>query len=1499
MRAAAAEAAAPTLRPPGTTPFSSPPPPPPQVSALLRKDGRLLIRSRGRVLALALSPLIVVLLLRLLQWYIDSTYVDDIACPCAPEVSTVTGDPIPGTRDETRCGPQWGDPYQARFCGRPRPTRWAPLAWVPRERERSGLADQYSPRSRADTDPPIQGWAGAAGAGLLWTGAGPVTNGGGFDSRLWQPAFSVAQALRPRVRWGSFEDEFAGPSDPAQADARALVRAMRDAVAAAAASAAPDEPIVVAAVAAAAAADAAASLGAPHVLSTTARPRDGQEGGDRSRVTDPGWDATALYGPVLITAPSCRAVVRGAAADAGLPPALLVVLGGDPGGHDGPVAYVSDPRVEASSSAPPAFRDPLARVRAALASIGAGDAASAAATAEAVAADPAAAEALCANENAAALCAAAAAEGVNAASAVLGLASLWLLDPWAIEDRAQLSALSGPAQSLFLAGQMGEMLGSGGDDVKTATSEAAKTVPGPINPGLSLESSVVSMPVAVGCVESRATPRTDADDISREIYCGKSLDSGCALVTPPRKQEYAAAVDLTGVALPGQFPGTGAGCLYPNLGCDDYLAGGDDVAPAPADDDAEPSAGGRLAARLWLDLDEANSGRQGPPRLVRAGALLSQVHDAWLAVATGGAASSRLAAILALPRRAAPFSLDFAALIGPGFFCWIVALPLIPMTAALVGDREGHLRVALRHAGVGSGPYWLAGYVVWLGAHVACLAILVLAGLATRLKFFVVTPVSVQLVVLLSLAHAQVGFGFLFACLFKRETSATAAAQLYIFGVGTLAGNLLPPFVASSEANGGGPRWWVPLLELVPAVGAFRALWEQGEFAFRSGVTGGAASGGLSWDELGRSDVPGGRDVARLVGVWWLEFVAFSLLAVWWEEARGGGGGGGRGTWFWVPGEVERAAKRCRDLATRAAEADGNGDADATGAGAAPVVLDSRPGAAVRARERERVAALDPAGDDCPVVARGLRKVFPPSGEGRRWLERSLGGGGAARRAAARAVSSSAEATPDLGADPVAAAAAAAAAGPAEPAAADRPVVAVSCLHLAVRPGEIFGLLGPNGAGKTTSLEMLTGLTVPDAGACRVAGRDLGAASLDASTPAAGSVGVCPQRDLLWPRLTGREHAVFYARARALYPRGSPAPGGGGGGGPSPSGPTAVGAAAGAPSSSSPPLPRGCVDPTTGLLTARGSEVLRRRAADRALAEAGLGSAADKEVRTYSGGMKRRLSVALALLGAPRAVFLDEPSTGLDPGSRRRLWRSIRRAAAPGGADAWTDPAADAGTARPPAVVLTTHSLQEAEELCDRVGVMVGGELRAMGTPLEVAGGTGGSWGDDAVGAVADGRPGGAETGGLVVEVVSAPGDERAARAARDAVAAASAGAGDGSEPVLVRRAGGQQRFRLGPPAPRLGGVLRALARAAAVGDGDGAEPSLLRDWSVSHPSLEDAFIALALAGKGGARGGGRGVGRGLGGGDGGDGGAAASAEDDGDAGSVAGGRGGEEGWAA
>ncbi|MGC5614727.1 ABC transporter ATP-binding protein [Georgenia sp. Z1491] len=285
-------------------------------------------------------------------------------------------------------------------------------------------------------------------------------------------------------------------------------------------------------------------------------------------------------------------------------------------------------------------------------------------------------------------------------------------------------------------------------------------------------------------------------------------------------------------------------------------------------------------------------------------------------------------------------------------------------------------------------------------------------------------------------------------------------------------------------------------------------------------------------------------------------------------------------------------------------------------------------------------------------------------------------------------------------------------------------------LDLAVAPGTVHGLLGPNGAGKTTTVRILATLQRFDSGQVRVAGHDV------ARDPAAvrERIGVAGQHAALDQVLTGRENLRMFARLHRLRPRAA------------------------------------------------------RARADELLDRFDLAGAADRPVGHYSGGMRRRLDLAVSLIRSPLVLFLDEPTTGLDPRSRSEVWDAVRELAAGG-----------------TTVLLTTQYLEEADRLCHRISLVRGGRIAVEGSPEELK----------------------ASTGGSRLEVMVPPG---APLAPVVAALAAALGAVPDVDP-------GSRRVTV-----PLTGTTDALARAArALADvGVPAE-----DLALRRPDLDDVFLQL------------------------------------------------------
>jgi ABC-2 type transport system ATP-binding protein len=285
---------------------------------------------------------------------------------------------------------------------------------------------------------------------------------------------------------------------------------------------------------------------------------------------------------------------------------------------------------------------------------------------------------------------------------------------------------------------------------------------------------------------------------------------------------------------------------------------------------------------------------------------------------------------------------------------------------------------------------------------------------------------------------------------------------------------------------------------------------------------------------------------------------------------------------------------------------------------------------------------------------------------------------------------------------------------------------AVDGIDLRVESGEVYGFLGPNGAGKSTTVHMLTTLLPPTDGSARVAGHDV----VKEGPAVRAAIGAALQEAALDPFLTGREHMKLQ----------------------------------------------------TALHGMSGNEARERSQA--LLERVGLIQAADRRVGGYSGGMKRRLDLALALVHRPRILFLDEPTTGLDPQSRTALWEEVQRLAS------------DRGVT----VFLTTQYLEEADVLADRVGIIDRGVIVAEGTPEALK----------------------AEIGRPSVEAIPLePGDLERMKAVLSRFGEAVAGSTKGAS---VRLSGGDAQ---------LADVVRALD----------AENLAIQDLQLHAPTLDDVFL--------------------------------------------------------
>ena len=288
---------------------------------------------------------------------------------------------------------------------------------------------------------------------------------------------------------------------------------------------------------------------------------------------------------------------------------------------------------------------------------------------------------------------------------------------------------------------------------------------------------------------------------------------------------------------------------------------------------------------------------------------------------------------------------------------------------------------------------------------------------------------------------------------------------------------------------------------------------------------------------------------------------------------------------------------------------------------------------------------------------------------------------------------------------------------------------AVDGIDLAVRPGTVYGVLGPNGAGKTTTIRVLATLLKPDAGTARVLGRDV----VREADAVRGSVSLTGQFASVDEELSGRENLVLIGRLLGLR---------------------------------------------AGAARERAGELLDAF---------GLAEAADKLVSQYSGGMRRRLDIASSIVVTPELLFLDEPTTGLDPRSRNQVWEIVRVLVAEG-----------------TTVLLTTQYLDEADQLADRIAIIDHGRVIAEGTSGELKALVG--------------------TGALHVRVLDTARRAEAARVLEEVLGEPVTLEGD---PAAISA--------IGPDTERVGLALAAMAR----------EGIAVAEVGLGQPSLDEVFLAL------------------------------------------------------
>lgn len=693
-----------------------------------------------------------------------------------------------------------------------------------------------------------------------------------------------------------------------------------------------------------------------------------------------------------------------------------------------------------------------------------------------------------------------------------------------------------------------------------------------------------------------------------------------------------------------------------------------------------------LNLNLYYNQTLVSSLNSNNPPVQRIPGSVNDAVQAWWSAATGSGLNQamQLLGVGSFPKQSSQLKLDFSSLLGPLFFCWVLQLLLPTYLQQLVYEKEKRLRMMMKMHGLKDPVYWLVTYLWFLVLYIIYVAIFIIFGYLVRLNQFRKTAMGIQIIFYFIFGNNMIAFAFMLSSLFTSAFTAVVVAFIYVFGTGLIGNLLLTTFM--DDAKG-----WLFFVEWVPAWSLYRGLYEMSAYTFR-GVY--MDTKGMQFDNLHDQ----GNGMLATWGIMAVEWVIFLVLGLYFEQVIESGTGITRHPlffmqWMWRKKKpatsefINGGLPNSTDSERGSANFDGGRnsidkkmDAMQQQASGAHTTLgvDAQPTVRDVAAEKTRVEGLR---DylDTPIVVKDIKKTYP-----------GLDGG--------------------------------------------KPKTAVRTMTLGITRGECFGLLGPNGAGKTTTINMLVGFLEPSGGTGIIEGHDIRTEMNDIYK----LMGVCPQHDLLWEQLTGREHLRFYGRLKGLSGN----------------------------------VLEEAID--TALKTVN-------------LFNAGVG---DKQAGKYSGGMKRRLSVAISFIGDPKVVYLDEPSTGLDPASRRNLWDVVK------------------SSKEGRSIILTTHSMEEAEMLCDRLGIFVDGQLVCIGNPKEIT----------------------SRYAGFLVFTITVPAAQEAQ--ARQLVTSMAPSA------VLTYELGGTLKYELPTSEVTLSQVFAAVNNAKGRLD--------IIDWGVANATLEEVFIKLA-----------------------------------------------------
>ncbi|XP_072983429.1 ABC transporter A family member 7-like [Typha latifolia] len=574
---------------------------------------------------------------------------------------------------------------------------------------------------------------------------------------------------------------------------------------------------------------------------------------------------------------------------------------------------------------------------------------------------------------------------------------------------------------------------------------------------------------------------------------------------------------------------------------------------------------------IWYNSTYKNETIWRYPGLMRVPRSVNMVSNSYLQLLRGVGSKVLLEFVKEMPKPATHISLDLSSLLGALFYKWVIELLLPVILTYLVYEKQHKLRIMMKMHGLADGPYWIISYAYFLLISVIYLLFLVIFGSFIGLNFFRLNDYSLQFVFYFTYANLQILLAFILAAFFSDVKTAQAITYIYIFGSGFLVGYLFRALVEDTSFS----RYWVWILEMIPAFSLYRGLYEFSQYSFNGAYM---ATFGMRWNDL--DDVANGlKEVMKIMAFEWLLLLPVAYYA---DKIA----------------LIRRTIRNYRIVDYFRLKTLYVGHFSVRMAPEEVVVQVEKPDV-IKEREIVEDQLHKSTNERYAIICDKLKKVFP-------------------------------------GRD------------------GNKNKIAVQDLSLALLRGECFGLLGPNGAGKTTIINMMTGLTKPTSGNTLLQGLSIETNFDKIYT----SIGVCPQKDMIWEMLTAREHLLFYGRLKNL----------------------------------------------------QGSQLINEVEQSLGNVELQQTEVADKQVKTYSGGMKRRLSIAISLIGDPRVVYMDEPSTGLDPATRKLMWQIVERAK------------------QNRAIILTTHSMEEAELLCDRLGIFVNGNLQCIGTSSELKARYGGSY---------------------------------------------------------------------------------------------------------------------------------------------------------------------------